>query len=464
MHSCVLVTALVRDTTRVHACTSAVIAHADRSRVVRTSLSSHRHQYLSPTAVPPGKLLVQQGHMKVVSAPLSLRVAYPGASQAIYAAKANAVDMFKESIYYPLAVAFLPSFAEHFGEPTGDMTAEALFGKEVSKTVHATFPLECKPELHVRGKAEKGKYGPAFNGEGKSATRPLLEQLTLYVVMDMVRIFFPATKTRDGDYESGSRRYFYKPPVGYGLLFVGHVGYYVAVEWVGKFFVSIVTQPFILGSDEHKTAATLLEDVEYEPPMELPTIDWFTTPQGARDHNAVYWGVHGDTFYKLMHHSARSADKMESMYRVYALLAELSADTSMPAAVVRGCRLMYGTHEVLVKMPAVKGTHPDDEDCVKEGTILNAITAAIVWLALHRIVYVDVRGPNVFVDGDTVVLVDYDDCIVVSKPITSLAGYIAALQGLPEGWASTFSELMCNADQLHNVKAALTAAFEASRA
>ena len=46
----------------------------------------------------------------------------------------------------------------------------------------------------------------------------------------------------------GRRRFFTRPPVGYGLAALAHVGYLVAVEWVGRLFVSVVSHPFFLGS------------------------------------------------------------------------------------------------------------------------------------------------------------------------------------------------------------------------
>jgi len=72
----------------------------------------------------------------------------------------------------------------------------------------------------------------------------LYDQLVTYVTLGIVGSMFVAVP-------EGRRRFFTRPPVGYGLAALAHVGYVVAVEWVGRLFVSVVSQPFFLGSPEH---------------------------------------------------------------------------------------------------------------------------------------------------------------------------------------------------------------------
>lgn len=52
-----------------------------------------------------------------------------------------------ERIFYPIATAHLPNFARAVGEPSGDMTAEALFSSSALATPVWSFPTGCIPEL-----------------------------------------------------------------------------------------------------------------------------------------------------------------------------------------------------------------------------------------------------------------------------------------------------------------------------
>jgi hypothetical protein len=68
------------------------------------------------------------------------------------------------------------------------------------------------------------------------------------------------------------------------------------------------------------------------------------------------------------------------------------------------------------------------------------VARAIVWLAQHGLIYVDLRLPNVRITAhDHAFLVDYDD-MVVCEPLTSAEELITTLLRDPVvatiGWAS----------------------------
>ena len=66
------------------------------------------------------------------------------------------------------------------------------------------------------------------------------------------------------------------------------------------------------------------------------------------------------------------------------------------------------------------------------GELLGTVARAVAWLACQGVIYTDVRGPNVLVDGaGRGWLVDFDDCMVVPAPVTSLEGYRDALEASP---------------------------------
>jgi hypothetical protein len=84
----------------------------------------------------------------------------------------------------------------------------------------------------------------------------MFDELLTYVFLGTAASLF-------GDVPAGHRRFFSYPPVGFGLAAFPHVGYLVAVEWIGKLFVSVVSQPFFLGSPEHEAAIAALPDRDY---------------------------------------------------------------------------------------------------------------------------------------------------------------------------------------------------------
>ena len=88
-------------------------------------------------------------------------------------------------------------------------------------------------------------------------------------------------------------------------------------------------------------------------------------------------------------------------------------------------------------------------------SLLLSVARAIAWLAAQRVIYTDLRAPNVVVDGEGGAwLVDFDDCAVVRGPILSVAAFKAAVAACPgAGEADTFAASLC---------AGTEAAFEAA--
>jgi hypothetical protein len=227
-------------------------------------------------------------------------------------------------------------------------------------------------------------------------------------------------------------------------------------------------------------SAAALPDVRYEPPS-LPideTLVWHT-PSTKPLRNLVMWcSCSSDgVFRKIVRSGARSGAAFASMHAAYARLAALLPTTVTAAAALPAfARLLYGAHEVLVELPAVEGAREATEDEMAGGgggLVLRQVAAAVAWLAAHRLVYVDLRAPNVLVHsggggggGGAVLatLVDYDDCLLTPEPVNSLDAYRAVLReaesagvaGDVEGctFAASF-----NAGGQRAVEEALAAAF-----
>ena len=434
-----------------------------RGATVRANLSVARERLASPSTASAACFL-ENAFMGVVAAPASVTVDAHAAAAftAVMAACGGVRGMMQERACYALAEQHLPAFAERVGESGGDVTASALLSAAALRTAVWDFAPACKPELHVRsrggGSGAAHTFRPAFNGELKTAgDGRALEQAAYYTVMDMVRVFFPAS---DGGVEPCARRFFAAPPLGFALVGFPHVGYMIAIEWIGKLLVSPASAPFILGSDAHAAAAAALPDVCYAAPVLLDdeALEWVTPAQGAA-RDKVAWCIAGGVFRKLVRGDARDAAAFSTMHAAYARLGVVLADAPPALRLPRFARLLYGAHEVLVEMPAVDGREAADEDVTRAGPLLDGIAAAIAWLAARRLVYTDLRGPNVLVNEEGGHLVDFDDCLATPAPVTTLAAYKAALAATPYAAAhGTFAAHLA-AGALSDFEAALTAAF-----
>jgi hypothetical protein len=96
-----------------------------------------------------------------------------------------------------------------------------------------------------------------------------------------------------------------------------------------------------------------------------------------------------------------------------------------------------------------------------DGRLLPALARTIAWLARQRLVYTDLRAPNVLVDGEGKPwLVDFDDVLVLPAAVTSLQGYLAALATCPgaQQWGTFATSLCAGGEQA--VMNALHCAFE----
>ena len=380
------------------------------------------------------------------------------------AAAGDASALAPEANFYARATARLPAFAEAVGDASGNMDASALFTPRSLSTRAWSFARRCVPELRVRAAVSAARaFRPAFNGEVKSIGPTWLGQAVYYTAMDMVRVFFPALANGAAP---GPRRFFSRPPVGFALVTFPHVGYFVSLEWVGVLFCAPVSAPFFVGSAEHAAAAAALPDVSYDEPEPLNEhLDWRTCREGARRPEAVSWVIEDGVFRKLLCADARSPARFRALYDAYARLAALHADaaaTAPPAlAVIKsGVRLLYGAHEVLVQMDALAGARDaTNNEVTTAGPVLEGAAAAIAWLAARGILYVDLRGPNVLIEGVNMWLIDFDDCVVVDAPVRDALAFRCALVECGanvEGWASALTR-----DALPEVDAALARAFAA---
>lgn len=372
----------------------------------------------SPSAINGNHLLDQPIATMCFQPPLSISLGLHLQDWHFLKESAQAhAELVEERQFYSLATSFLPSWVHLVGERThrsAKMSAEALYPKsaEVYKPLHFLVPWRCEPELFTRAK----DLHPGFNGELKSCNAMLFNEVLTYVAIDILHSLFP---------DNGKHRFYTRPPIGYGLVAFPHVGYFVAVEWVGKLFLTPVTKPFVLGSEDHKAAVERLEDVQYDAYVELPASggSWRTSKEGDTK-LLVKWcatPVNGH-FYKILYCERydglavqSSTTRWRDLYRVYARYSEAfkMSSTDRPHALLPA-RLLFGVSAVLVEMTWAEGVEAQRDWHGDESLVLQ-VASAIAWLARNKLLYCDPRPPNILVDGIKAYLVDYDDMVLVDR-------------------------------------------------
>jgi hypothetical protein len=290
----------------------------------------------------------------------------------------------------------------------------------------------------------------------------LFDEAVTYGTLGMLGSFFNGVK-------AGRRRFFKSPPVALGILAHSFVGYLVALEWVGKIFVSVVSQPFFLGSPEHEHAIQSLgwltsrnysgemEELEMnklllrsypEEPEKPKRVIWTAAeadiPSGERSCLST------SNFLKIVRCDGFVPFMFSNMFRVYSALSKAweGPDSPPPSSLPRA-RLLFGQGELCVIMPFLRGVRELGEDEELAGEAADAIVTAIVWLARRNLFYADLRPPNIFIRSDPedsqaagqvsfseAYLVDYDDIVIGDSEenlmVSSVDEFIATLEGAAE--------------------------------
>ena len=387
-------------------------------------------------------------------------------------------DVLGEESGYPIATAYVPSWivARERAAAAGGAGSEAahtlFLGRARAAAAAAAarpsvpgFDVQwaCFPELLT---AVREPFHPAFNGEVKPArsagdtVRPhMFDELLTYLMLGMLASYFRGVPT-------GAHRFFREPPHAFGLLAFPHVGYLVAVEWAGKLFASIVSEPFFLGSAAHEAAIARLPDSDLATSFLDLAVDsakvavW---PHAPGSRAAVIWRLdppaRGDAsdaarFFKIVRGTGFDGAhfrRLHAVYRAYAAaraaaVAATAATGSPPLeAALVDAELWFGAGEVCVLMPWVFGRDATPDDLAAGGCAVVPVARAIVWLARRGLLYTDLREPNVRVDVDgagagpalaaRVTLIDYDDCVLVDPPATADA-LLALLAAHGAGFAA----------------------------
>ena len=362
-------------------------------------------------------------------------------------AAASAEALLREEVLYPLATAHVPRWVSAKHRPAslnkGASSASKLFlppaaplPAGVPRVIAppalpffpAPLPWACQPELLTVA----APFHPAYNGESKSAKSSgdsafapkMFDELATYCALGVMGALFRGVPV-------GTHRFFATPPIAYGLAAFPHVGYLIALEWLGKLHASVVSQPFFLGSPEHAAAVEALPDHDFageviDIAVEGVSVAVWPLEEGARAR--VVWSLEGGAdqhFFKLIPCDAFAASFFTRLARSYAALAAAWVDASdpPPPSLARAA-LLFGAGEVCVRMPWIEGRDADAADLTAGGRAVKPVARAIAWLARHALLYTDLRPPNVRVlasEGAGAVLVDYDDLQVLPRAPASFA-------------------------------------------
>jgi len=352
------------------------------------------------------------------------------ALSAMRSAEMSNKSLLEEGAFYELVGTIIPAWVVLLGKRSGlpDGTSAGIMYRstaDVPSFQPVQWPWACLPELLTRSTA----LHAGFNAEVKSVSGKTWNELLTYVAMSIVDSLFRC---------SSDVRFYAKPPVGFGVVSFPHCGYVVAVEWIGKLIATPYSQPFFIGSEQHKAAVAKLPDICFKKfiNVEVKEIKWhplssrkvlwtkFPTVLRAEDGDQLV-----NQFLKLVpcssyDHLQSPAGFLRRLYKTYerygAALTEGSvggAGGAVPQALL-GARLWFGIFAVVVTMEFVDGKEatvkqleastPDDEKGAR------AIASAVVWLARHGLIYYDLREPNILVDsGGCWRLIDYDDMVMV---------------------------------------------------
>lgn len=350
---------------------------------------------------------------------------------------------------------FLPSYVKRVGPTDGGpstLSAIRLFdGRAGRNPPFVALPWSCIPEVPLRSTVGY----PAFNVDMKTLEAVAWDEIVTRVCMGMLDCMFAFRAVLSGEPEPDVLIYHEQPPCGYGLLSSGGSAFFVAVEWVGRLFVTPISHAFTLGAPEHKAAMEKLTTRRAQQWLELdmsqdcelltypeetssraPEITWSRSPVELRVATLTdsHQGTCKDQFIKIITLKAfshlgrvQSGLRFRHLYRVYNAYQKVfvngpsSGPNALPSALVPA-QLRYGEFSLMVQMPFLVGREAETAELHLDGPVVEHLAALIVWLARHGLLYCDIRPSNVIVaeTGGALQtsLVDYDDMMILPPDVT----------------------------------------------
>lgn len=338
-------------------------------------------------------------------------------------------------------------------KPGNKISAINLFPGAFYKKSFVVLPSQCKPELATRVK-EPARAASA--GEMKPINEVALEELFQYTTIAMSDSYFSS------EIYPIHHAFYKTPPIGCGTLGVGPMGMLFAAEWIGVVFFSIISQPFYAGSDNHKEALSMFDEMETKSAGQKPFLlsrDFVLTINDQK--SGVGRGIiAGEYFIKIIaapflldkqtastgnfHHQyinivgeeacghANWRSNSVFFFHLYKVMnvwhkvwnTESVGDEHLHRNVFVPVELLFGEFSVCLRSPYV-GTADASDDSFENENLMKPIVGAVLWLAqTWKLLYIDIRPPNLrhCIQGDIsrLMLVDYDDMVLLQdKPCCS---------------------------------------------
>ena len=131
--------------------------------------------------------------------------------------------------------------------------SDTLKSLDVNSFKDSPENMSCQPEVFVRV-LKRGE--PGYTAEGKSvpSTCVVWAEILTYSRCCLTQSFFG----------TGSSVFYKRPPVCFGLVAFGPIGFIVAIEWIGKLFVSPFSEPLVVGRHS-EVVARGFEQIERQP-------------------------------------------------------------------------------------------------------------------------------------------------------------------------------------------------------
>lgn len=312
------------------------------------------------------------------------------------------------------------------------------------------LPWTCIPELPLRSTVGY----PAFNVEMKTLEAVAWDEIVTYVCMGMLDCMLAFRAVLPGEPEpeftTSSRL------MATALLSLGGSAFFVAVEWIGRLFVTPISHAFTLGAPEHKAAIEKLTTRRAQQWLELdmyqdcelltypdetssraPEISWSTSPVELRV--ATFTGSHQgtckDQFIKILTLKAfshlevyvQSGLRFRHLHRVYNAYQKVfvngpsSVPNALPSPLVPA-QLRYGEFSLMVQMPFWLDGRPKRRSCTRTGPSWSSLPRPLCGLRATVFCTATSVPANVIVaeTGGALraSLVDYDDMMILPLDVT----------------------------------------------
>ena len=306
--------------------------------------------------------------------------------------------LLAERTYYP-AGSLAPQWIDTLERrPGASMNREALFPTTHGKRKFFEF-AKFEPELFTTV-TETERPSPAFNGEIKCAGtgKTMWDEIATYVLFSIIHSFFEKNQGEDKTHYFGTKRIFYDAiPVGYGLMGMANVGFFVCMEVVGKAFITPCTKPFFIGSKDHQEVVNNLPKFEgkYQNVFTLDcTEKIFEQCDKLKEKSVVTKKPTKDgQFWKVIRYNAFPPSYFRRLHFVYSRYKALSPEELQNHHLLPA-ELLYGELEVSIRTEFLSGYRPGRTTDMESTETMTKIAKAIAYLAESKLLYTDLRPEN----------------------------------------------------------------------